>query len=563
MANYDDLKYNRTLTNPTILGTEGVELPKGDSSTTVNVGRNASPAVGTIRYNTQISLGEIYTATGWQSIDAPPTVTNISGTINSVQNSVITVTGTGFRSGCVAYVEGAGVGNIARSMATTYVSSTQCTFQTNAASVNFTGGAAFDVRVVNTSNLSGVLQNAGTVDRPPVFSTGAGSLGSVLGGGSTSFSVSGTDPDGTGVTYSLISGAFPGTYSLNTNTGAITGTAPSVGSDTTYSFTLRVTSNNFINVADRTFSITVYAPMSVSSSSTSGNNNAYSTYQTNNEIQRQGSGNTKTLSISGSNFRAGASVSLGGQACTNVSVVNSTTITCTSPAYTFSAGISLTLTVTNGTTSETGNSPNTIYTRRFGESTFPCVSGNQLYNAGDTVNAGCQQYQIIPSGRGGQSQYSIYVCGSNYDGGGFDMYLCQGCAGFNYFTQGNSCGGQNLSIWAPRSQPCWQAAQSIWGWTTGTGNGGLTYVYKPNGGGNYTGGPFRQGNYYGSGYNDWQVIDGGRWWVRNSNHSEPNGDYDGYGGLGMYGQSGYDMGWNDGGAAGAGGQYICSTNAKG
>jgi hypothetical protein len=73
----------------------------------------------------------------------------------------------------------------------------------------------------------------------------------------------------------------------------------------------------------------------------------------------------------------------------------------------------------------------------------------------------------------------------------------------------------------------------------------------------------RQGNYYGSGYNDWQVIDGGRWWIRNNGFGEPNGDYDGYGGLGMYGQSGYEMGFNDGGAAGAGGQYICSTNAKG
>lgn len=535
-------------------GVEGIIVPVGTTAE-----RSGSPGVGTLRYNTNIGLLENYNATGWTSLDSPPTVNNLSGTINENTNSTITITGTNFKPSAVAQIEGAAVSNIARTLATTFVSSTQLTAATNAAAVNYVGGASFDIRVTNPSGLAGVLSPAGTVDRDPIWSTAAGSLGSVLEGQAFSGSVSATDPDGTSVTYTLVSGTLPSGLTLNGSTGAISGTTSLISSDTTSSFTIRATSNS--QTQDRSFSITVLDSMTVTGSSTSGNNNAYTTAQTNNQIQRQGSGNTKTITITGTGFRSGATVTLGGQACSSVNVVNSTTITCTSPAYTFNADETLTVAVTNGTTGQVANSPNTITARRFGISDFPCVSGNQLYNAGDTTTANCTTYRIRPNT--GVAEFTTYVCGSNYDGGGFDMYLCQGCSGFQYFNSGNSCSGLGLSIWAPRSQPCWQAAQSIWGWTTGTGNGGLTYVYKPNGGGNYTGGPFRQGNYYGSGYNDWRVIDGGRWWVRNTGFGEPNGDYDGYGGLGMYGQNGYEMGFNDGGAANGGGQYVCSTNAKG
>ena len=44
--------------------------------------------------------------------------------------------------------------------------------------------------------------------------------------------------------------------SLNSSTGAITGTAPSPSSETTYNFTLRATDNES-QTADRAFSITV------------------------------------------------------------------------------------------------------------------------------------------------------------------------------------------------------------------------------------------------------------------------------------------------------------------
>jgi hypothetical protein len=88
-------------------------------------------------------------------------------------------------------------------------------------------------------------------------------------------------------------------------------------------------------------------------------------------------------------------------------------------------------------------------------------------------------------------------------------------------------------------------------------------VYKTGGGGNYTSRPMRQESFYGFGWNDWRVIDGGRWWLANDTHSEPNGDYDGYGCLQQYGNTGFPMRHNDGGAYNSTGEYMCSTNAKG
>ena len=95
------------------------------------------------------------------------------------------------------------------------------------------------------------------------WTTSAGSLGSVSAGDTVNLSVAATS-DST-VAYSettsvLTSNANTpaGTMnlSLNSSTGAITGTAPSPTSETTYNFTLRATDNES-QTADRAFSITV------------------------------------------------------------------------------------------------------------------------------------------------------------------------------------------------------------------------------------------------------------------------------------------------------------------
>ena len=93
-----------------------------------------------------------------------------------------------------------------------------------------------------------------TVSDVPTWSTGAGSLGSVAATGSMNFTVAASS-DST-ITYSKISGSFPGGGSLNASTGVISGTESGSTSETVYNFTIRATDNES-QTADRAFSITV------------------------------------------------------------------------------------------------------------------------------------------------------------------------------------------------------------------------------------------------------------------------------------------------------------------
>lgn len=238
--------------NTKFTGVKGIEIPVGDTND-----RDAGPATGTLRYNTDTGLAEFYTATGWAAVDAPPVVSNFTGTINSDTDSTITVNGSGFKPASIVAITGAAVSNTPRNLTTTYVSSGQLTANTNASSVNFIGGLGFNIAVINPSGLQGELTPAGTIDRDPSWSTGAGTIATWEDrGGSQSASVSATDPDGTSVTYSLATGALPGNSSLDTSTGAITSSDPTdVGGQTTYNFEIDATSNSF--AARRSFNIIV------------------------------------------------------------------------------------------------------------------------------------------------------------------------------------------------------------------------------------------------------------------------------------------------------------------
>ena len=259
-----------TLKNTTINDTGHLTTASGTEAQ-----RPASPVVGMVRYNSTGAVLEQYTANGWQGIEAPPTVSNFSGIINQDTDTTITITGSNFKSGSLVYVEGAATSNISRGLTTTFVSSTSLTATTNAASVNYVGAASFDIKVVNPSGLSAVLAAVGNVDRDPVWSTAVGSLGTVYDSTRTSrtFNLSASDPDGNTITYSTVSGSLPGGMSLNTSTGAITGTVTAVGSDTTYSFTIRAssTSGGLTSNVDRAFSILVKAPVITSYTATGGN----------------------------------------------------------------------------------------------------------------------------------------------------------------------------------------------------------------------------------------------------------------------------------------------------
>ena len=184
MTDYSKAKYSGKASDPKFLGTEGIVMPQGTTAE-----RPGAPELGTLRYNTQLGFMEQYNATGWAGIDAPPTVTNLTGTISADTDSTITVSGSNFKSGSTVTVTGAGVNNLDRVLATTFVNSSTLTAATNASAVNYVGGASFNIKVTNPSGLSAVLEPAGTIDRAPTWNTGAGSLGTFT----TTASASGGD----------------------------------------------------------------------------------------------------------------------------------------------------------------------------------------------------------------------------------------------------------------------------------------------------------------------------------------------------------------------------------
>ena len=111
------------------------------------------------------------------------------------------------------------------------------------------------VRVENPDGLAGRSSTALlTVSDAPTWSTASGSIGSLAAGGTASFAIAATSDSA--VTYSIASGALPGGLSLNTSTGAITGTESGTTAETTYNFTARAADAE-LQTADRAFTITV------------------------------------------------------------------------------------------------------------------------------------------------------------------------------------------------------------------------------------------------------------------------------------------------------------------
>ena len=179
-------------------GTSGIVVPNGTEAQ--RVGTNN----GELRYNTDSGLAEFYTSSGWSPIAPPPVVTNFSGTINEDTDSTITVTGSNFSSGAVITIQGAAVSSVDRDLTTTFVNSTTLTADTNASSVGYVGNASFDVKVTNSSGLSASLTSAGTTDRDPVWSTSAGTLGTLSDHSKTQSGAKVYQYESGGTTYQVI-----------------------------------------------------------------------------------------------------------------------------------------------------------------------------------------------------------------------------------------------------------------------------------------------------------------------------------------------------------------------
>ena len=226
------------------------DIPSGTTAQ-----RPGTPNTGMVRYNTTIGYMEVYTSAGWTTLAAPPAISSVSPTDYSGNaGTTITVNGSNFDSSAVVAF-GTG-GTFTNASATTYVNSTQLTATTP---IDYTiAQSPLSVKVTNGSGLSTTKDSALTTGSAPVWTIASGSLGSVSSNSAISFTVTATDSESGGgiASYAVYSGSLPTGASLNGSTGAITGTSASYATDTTSTFTLRVT-DNAGNTADRSFSITV------------------------------------------------------------------------------------------------------------------------------------------------------------------------------------------------------------------------------------------------------------------------------------------------------------------
>jgi len=182
------------------------------------------------------------------SLTLPGTETAIS----TAGGETVTITGSGFSNtnGSPSVLIGS---TAASSM--TYNSSVSISFVAPMLSAG-----TYVIYVINADGGTATYIPGLSYSGTPTWSTSAGSLGNVGSASAASFTVTATGD--APITYAVKAGSsLPAGLSLNSSTGAITGTAPTVGSTTVYNFTL--TASDLQNqTTDRAFSISVIGLLS-------------------------------------------------------------------------------------------------------------------------------------------------------------------------------------------------------------------------------------------------------------------------------------------------------------
>jgi hypothetical protein len=217
--------------------------------TTAN--RPVSPTIGDLYFDTTLSALIAYRPVGWEKVsqDPAPEIASISPTTAAITGTVVTLTGSNFKSGLVVNFIGTN-GVSYSSPVVAVINDTTATATTPNLPTLY---EPYDIKASNADNQFGVLDNALDTGGTPTWVTSSGLISTL--GMQTSLSnlsVSAVDPDGTSIIYS--SSNLPSWVSLNSSTGALTGTAPIVSSDTTYSF--NIVASDGVNTSTRSFSIT-------------------------------------------------------------------------------------------------------------------------------------------------------------------------------------------------------------------------------------------------------------------------------------------------------------------
>jgi hypothetical protein len=237
-----------TLTNKTIDG----------NSNTINVKRGTtqqrpvSATAGDQYYDTTENALYNYASSGWLKVsqDPAPAIISISPTVAPVTGTSITINGSGFRSGALVKF----VGTNAVEYSATSVTVTSLALMTAVTPQLSVAYEPYSIKVTNVDNQFGIANNVLDAGGTPSWVTASGNIKTLKENTALSAtSVSATDPDGTAIIYSSTN--LPAWASINSSTGAITGTTPAVNSSTTYAFD--VTASDGTNTSSRAFNIVV------------------------------------------------------------------------------------------------------------------------------------------------------------------------------------------------------------------------------------------------------------------------------------------------------------------
>ncbi len=237
-----------TLTNKTIDGNLNViNVKRGTTAERPN-----SATAGDQYYDTTLNALYNYTSAGWVKVsqDPAPAIISISPTVAPVAGTSITINGSGFKSGALVKF----IGNNGTEYSATSVTVTSLALMTAITPQLSVANEPYSVKVTNVDNQYGIANAVLDAGGTPSWVTASGNIKTLKENTALSAtSVSATDPDGTAIIYS--SSNLPAWASLNSSTGAITGTTPSVTSSTTYSFD--ITASDGTNTSSRAFNIVV------------------------------------------------------------------------------------------------------------------------------------------------------------------------------------------------------------------------------------------------------------------------------------------------------------------
>ena len=217
--------------------------------TTVN--RPTSPTLGDLYFDTTLNALIAYRTAGWEKVsqDPAPQIASISPTTAATTGTTITITGASFKSGLSVQFIGTNSA-VYNSPIATFVNATTVTATTPQLPVAY---EPYDVKVINNDNQFSVLDNCLDAGGTPVWNTASGTISTIYEQSSLNTSVSATDPDGTSIVYT--SSNLPAWISLNSSTGALTGTSPDIASNTTYTFD--ITASDGVNTSSRSFNTLV------------------------------------------------------------------------------------------------------------------------------------------------------------------------------------------------------------------------------------------------------------------------------------------------------------------